>query len=120
MKLLIITLVYQHGSSHISGGAVRWCYRKRSWSEVTSQEETLTGNDRVRMRNRFRRFLLTIVVQNVPLRITDMATGCDVIKRHVTHSGFPWKGMRMRNRKLRNIRPSGAFSPEITSSNVTW
>jgi hypothetical protein len=25
----------------------------------------------------------------------------------------------MRNRKLRNIRPSGAFSPEITSSNVT-
>ena len=86
---------------------------------MTSQEETLTGNDRVRMRNRFRRFLLTIVVQNVPLRITDMATGCDVIKRHVTHSGFPWKGMRMRNRKLRNIRPSGAFSPEITSSNVT-
>jgi hypothetical protein len=27
-------------------------------------------------------------------------------------------GVRMRNRKLRNIRPSGTFSPEVTSSNV--
>jgi hypothetical protein len=28
--------------------------------------------------------------------------------------------LRMRNRKLRNIRPSGAFSPEVTSgSHVT-
>jgi hypothetical protein len=30
----------------------------------------------------------------------DMATGCDVIRR---------KGVRMRNRKLRDIRPSGAI-----------
>jgi len=28
--------------------------------------------------------------------------------------------VRMRNRKLRNIRPSRAFWPEVTSSNVTW
>jgi len=43
--------------------------------------------------------------------------------------GFPWKdrrvplegwGARMRNRKLLNIRLSRAFSPEVTSSNVTW
>jgi hypothetical protein len=49
------------------------------------------------------------------LRMTDMATRCDL----VTPKRFPWKGARMRNRKLRNIRPSGAFSPEVTSSNVT-
>jgi hypothetical protein len=37
----------------------------------------MTGSDRMHMRNRFPRFVLTIVVQNVPLRMTDMATGCD-------------------------------------------
>ena len=36
--------------------------------------------------------------------MTDMATGSDV-----TPKGFHWKGARMRNRKLRNIRPSSAF-----------
>ena len=45
---------------------------------------------------------------NVPLRMTgsSMATGCDVIKRHVTPKGVPLEGWgeRMRNRKLRNIR----------------
>jgi hypothetical protein len=46
--------------------------------------------------------------------MTDMATGSDV-----TPKGFHWKGARMRNRKLRNIRPSSAFWPEMTSSNVT-
>ena len=30
----------------------------------------------------------------------------------VVHSGVPL-GVRMRNRKLRNIHPSGAFSPEV-------
>ena len=76
--------------------------------QVTSPQETMTrndltgshvtgtglnGSDRVRMRNRFPRFFLTIVVvQNVPLRMTDMATGCDVSKRHVTPKGFLWKG----------------------------
>ena len=33
--------------------------------------------------------------------------------------GFHWKGLRMRNRTLYNIRPSGAFTPEMTSSSVT-
>jgi hypothetical protein len=46
-------------------------------------------------------------------------TESDVIKHHVTPQGIPWKCARMRNRKLRNIRPSGAFSPKVTSSNVT-
>ena len=65
-------------------------------SEVTGNHVTGTGShvtriDRVRMCNRFPPFFLTIVVvQNVPLRMTDMATGCDVIKRHVTSKGFPW------------------------------
>ena len=65
-----------------------------------------------------RAFFLTIgAVQNVPLRMTgnSMATGCDVIKCHVIGS----EHVRMRNRKLRNIHLSGAFSPEATSSNVT-
>jgi hypothetical protein len=71
------------------------------------------------MRNWSQRFFLTIgVVHNVPLRMTgsSMATGCDVIKCHVIES----EHVLMRNRKLRNIHLSGAFSPEATSSNVTW
>jgi hypothetical protein len=54
----------------------------------------LNGSDRVRMCNRFPRFLLIIVVQHLPLCMTgrSMDTGCDVIKRHVTPKGYPWKG----------------------------
>ena len=50
---------------------------------------------------------------------SSMATGGDV--SHVTPNEVPLEGWvaRMRNRKLRNIRPSGAFSPEVTSVNVT-
>ena len=50
----------------------------------------MTGSDRVRTRNRFPRFFLTIVVvQNVSLRITgsNMATGYDVTECHVTRRG---------------------------------
>jgi hypothetical protein len=73
----------------------------------------MTGSDRVRMRNRFTRFFLTIVVvQNISLRMTDMTTGSDVTECYVTLKGLSWKGVR-------NIRPSGVFSPEMTSSNVT-
>jgi hypothetical protein len=60
--------------------------------EVTSPEAALTGNDvshgsdRVRMRNQFPHFFLTIVVQNVSLRMTDMATRCD--RRSRTPKGF--------------------------------
>jgi hypothetical protein len=73
-------------------------------------ESTLTGTgshecDRLRMRNHFPRFFLTIVVQ-VPWLP-------EVTEGHVTQKGFPWKGVRMHNRKLRNIRPSGSFSPEM-------
>jgi hypothetical protein len=57
----------------------KWRHRKRSWPEVTFPEVARTGSDRVRMRNQIPRFFLTIVVvQNVSLRMTDMATGCDV------------------------------------------
>ena len=45
---------------------------------MTSPEVAVTGSHRVRMHNCFPRFVLTIVVQNVPLRMTDMATGNDV------------------------------------------
>jgi hypothetical protein len=44
--------------------------------------------------------------------MTDMTTGSDVTECYVTLKGLPWKGAR-------NIRPSGVFSPEMTSSNVT-
>ena len=57
----------------------KWRHRERSWPEVTFPEVARTGSDRVRMRNQIPRFFLTIVVvQNVSLRMTDMATGCDV------------------------------------------
>ena len=60
-------VVYRHGSSRISGGSTE--------SDVSH----VIGSDRVRMRNRFPCFFLTIVVvQNVSLRMTDMTTGCDV------------------------------------------
>jgi hypothetical protein len=75
------------------------------------------------MRNRFPLFFLTIVViQNVPLRMTgsSMATGCDVPEGHVTERiPFEGSGVRMRNRNLRNIRPIGAYAPDVMSSNVT-
>jgi hypothetical protein len=73
----------------------------------------MTGSDHMPMRNRFTRFFLTIVVvQNISLRMTDMTTGSDVTEGYVTLKGLPWKDAR-------NIRLSGVFSPEMTSSNVT-
>ena len=91
-------VVYPYGSSSISGGSKGGS----TGSDVTGSHmgEDQTGSDRVSMRNRFPRFFLTIVVQNVSLRMTDMATECDV-----TPKGFPWKGARMCN----NIRPSGGL-----------
>ena len=93
---------------------------------MKSPEEALTGNDvsgshktgsdGVRILRRFLRFFLTIVVvQNVPLRMTEssMATVCAVTESYMTPKGFPWKGV------VHNIRPIGAFSPEVTSLNVT-
>jgi hypothetical protein len=43
----------------------------------------------------------------------------EVTEGHVTLKRFPWKGVRMCNQKLRNIRHIGAFSLKKTSSNVT-
>ena len=62
--------------------------RKRPWPDVTEVIACATGARAL------------VVVQNPSLRMIDMATGCDVIQR---------KGVRMRNRKLRDIRPSGAI-----------
>ena len=47
---------------------------------------------------------------------SNMATGSD--QRSRDPCGVPL-GVRMRNRKLGNIRPSGAFWPEVTLWNVT-
>jgi hypothetical protein len=126
-------VVYRDGSSRISGEASGGSYRKRPWPEVTWPEATSTGNDvtwsgpdrkwrhgsdRVRMRNRFPHFFLTIVVvQNVPLHITIMATGSN--RKSRDPKALHWKDARMSNRKLRNIRLSWAFWLEMMSSNVT-
>ena len=80
----------------------KWRDRKRPRPEVTSPEPAP--------------FFPTIV-QHVPLCMADIDTACD--QRSRDPEWVPWKGARMRNRKLRNICPIGAFSPEITSSNVT-
>jgi hypothetical protein len=77
---------------------------------VTGNDVTERGLDRNRKSPRARLFLTIVVVQNVPLRMTDMATGCD--RRSRDPEGIPWKGVR-------NIRPSRAFLPEMMSSNVT-
>ena len=60
--------------------------------EVTLLEAALTGNDVTGSDVRTGSDRVRVVVQNVLLRMTDIATGCDVIKRHVTPKGFPWKG----------------------------
>ena len=71
----------------VSKSDLRW--NEVELPEVTSTEAVMTGNDmtrsdRVHMRNRFPRFFLTTVVaQNIPLRMTNMATGCNVTKGHV-------------------------------------
>ena len=102
-------VVNQHGQSHISGGAKSGATR----SDITGSDHDrndVTGSDHMRMCNRFPRFfLIIVVVQNVSLRMTDMATGSDVTKSHVTPKGFPCKSERITNRKLRNIRPNGTF-----------
>jgi hypothetical protein len=53
----------------------------------------------------FPRFIFTIAVVQVPW--------LPVTEGHVTPFGVSL-GVRMRNRKLRNIKPSGAFLPEVT------
>ena len=81
----------------------------------------MTGSDRVRMRNRFPRFFLTIVVvQNVPLRMTrsNMATGCDVIKRHVTPKGFPWKAKREEQRIVSAVQEQQCWRTKYCVSSV--
>ena len=73
---------------------------------MKSPEEALTGNgvsgshktgsDGVRILHRFLRFFLAIVVvQNVPLRMTEssMGTVCAVTESYMTPKGFPWKGV---------------------------
>jgi hypothetical protein len=67
----------------------KWRHRKRpdrKWSRAHAQPALF--------------FITIVVVQNASLRMTDLGTGCDV-----TPKGLPWKGVRIRNRKLRNIRP---------------
>jgi hypothetical protein len=50
-------------------------------------------------------FFLTIIV----VQVVQVPWLPEVTEGNVTPKEFPWKGVRMQNRKLRNIRPSGAF-----------
>jgi hypothetical protein len=105
------------GTTQVTFAGMRWVL-----PEVTCPEEVLTRNhvpgscpDR-KWRNNwkyvlrmpgsaFPHFFLTrvVVVKNLSLRMTNRATGSHVTPKR----GFPC--VRMRNRTLRNIRPSGAF-----------
>ena len=84
---------------------------------VTWPEEALpgTGSDGVRMRNGY--ILYYYHSNSTKCSTSTMATGND--RRSRDPEGVLWAGVRMRNRKLYNICPSGAFSPEVTSSKVT-
>ena len=90
---IVLWVVYQHGQSHISGGATMRCYRKRPWPEVTLvtwPEMTVTGSDVI-----FPCFFLTIVVvQNVPL--------------HMTGRNITTAYRRSRDRKWRHRNKSGS------------
>ena len=95
---------------------------------VTWPDVALTGSDRKyvpRMSCFFPRFFLSIAVVQVPWLT-------EVTKGHVIPSGFLWvcacetescaisilwNCVPMRNRNLRNIRPSGSFW-EVTSSSI--
>jgi hypothetical protein len=83
-----------------------WCYRK--WSHV-QPEVARPELEVIACTCTTGTFCTTtiVVVQNV--HMTDRATGS-------APKGVP---LGMRNRKLHNIHPSGAFWPEVMSSNVT-
>jgi hypothetical protein len=77
----------------------------------------MTGSDRVYMRNRFPRVFFSYESSSTKCSTSTMATGGD--QRSRDPEGGPLC-VRRRNRKLRNIHPSGAFRPEVTLCNVTY
>jgi hypothetical protein len=100
VHLLLVRTPY--ATSSISGKTkshLRWNDEvelpEMTWNRDRKWRQPCDRNCVMRMRNSFLRFCLTIVVvQSVPLRMTgsSMATGCDVIKRHVIQKGLPLKG----------------------------
>ena len=89
-------------------------------SYVTGTGSYVTGSDRVRMCNRFPRLFLTIVVvQNVPLRMTEVAWLSEVTSSNVSVPLEGW-GARLRNRKLRNIHPSGNPNNPVVILRSRW
>ena len=110
-------VVYGHSSNNICGGGARWSYqksrdRKSPWPElmsVTWPEEHLTGSLFCACPAFSPRFFS---YENSSTSTT--ATGSDQRSRE------PFEvPLGVRNRKLCNIRPSGAFWPEVTLWNVT-
>jgi hypothetical protein len=104
-----MSVVYGYSSVSICGGSMQWIYRKwhhRKWRhpEVTWAEEALTGSDRV---SAFPRFFRTRVV--VQMCHCAWPTGLPEVTWPLRVS----LGVHMRNRKLRNIWPSGVFSLEV-------
>ena len=86
---------------HVTGRHIPECGPDQKWPEACSAHARLSPA-----------FFPTIAVVQVP--------GLpEVTKGHVNPSGLPWNDVRMRNRKLCNIRLSGAFWPEVTLWNVT-
>jgi hypothetical protein len=101
-------------------GGARWCYRK--WYHRKPRDRK--WHDR-KWRQSHDRKWSHAHAQPVPALFSYYSsTKCTIA--HDRHGyrmwrteGFPWKG-GMRIRKLRKICSSGAFSPEVASSNVTW
>jgi len=100
-------VVYRDGSSRISGGSTGGPDRNRKsrkWSRAHAQPVPA-------LFSYYSSTQCSTVVQGPWLP--------EVIEGHVTPKGVPWKGVRMRNRKLHNINPSRAFSPEVTEGHLT-
>ena len=94
-------VVYGDGQSHIWGGGA-------TGSDVTENDVTEVCSAHAR--------IFPVLFSSYYSSTSNMATGSD--QRSRDPFGVPL-GVRMRNQKLGNIRPSGAFWPEVTLWNVT-
>ena len=110
-------VVYGHSSNNICGGGARWSYQKSRdgkspWPELMSV--TWPKSNWPEACSVHARFFSPRFFSYESSSTSTMATGSDQRSRD------PFEvPLGMRNRKLCNIRPSGAFWPEVTLWNVT-
>jgi hypothetical protein len=111
-----MSVVYGHSSNNICGRAIWWSYGKSrdlKWRDRQRPLPEVNGSMFCACPAFSRAFFLTrVVVQNISLHMTNRATARD--RRSRETFGVPLR-VCMCNRKLRNIRPTGAFWPEMMS-----